>query len=737
MTFENGHILIKTGILEQKIALTTNSILARSWTVAGRNILASSRYPQTRNFSLEFSRANPDRRPKGLQPGDAPSRPTGSHEIDRLIYGSAMEDDAASGVRWDDPVYVTGPLLRDHASGITHRISRPNQEMVVLTLSIPLVKPNVLKNVEIVLYYEVFEKYPVIRKRLEVHNRSGHWLRLRNLLIEDFELTAAVGSPVLLTPWVREIDPSLAGFTSYDQRYGFIAGSEIPSGLRRVTNGATMGYTRDLFEWVLGPAEAFVSEPVFYFAFSGEVQRTASAVSTPMDRVVEGPLQRFLDRQVIQPAKSLPLVAPQWVTWAGFGAKIDDALIRQQANLAARAGFKQLLIDDGWQGDRVGTDVDAKKFPDFSATAKYVRSLGLSLGLWVADFRGGDSRDLRRRPDARIEPPRVMHRKPEQPLYAMSFSSPWRDEYARDLVRLHESFGVDYFKQDLTAFLYGNIAGEHGGRTKKDSLLRSLRGLLASQDEIRRLAPNIVTELTHEIYWGTPGASCDIAALKHATQFHTPLNDCLGELPPWGKAPPAMTTGAHRQLLLDGCAQSRERFFAHRGLPLHRIEFYALATQNYQGSLTPEIQDRQVASMLVGAPLTFSGDLRWLTDENIAHYRRRFDLLERLQRTYDIYRHYQFSGVPAPTDQDWHWWGKLNESGVGAVVVLRGSGGADSRAVNLPWVDRERRYRVTACFAGKNLGEYSGAELQERGLAISLAAYGQEILELADAGNRP
>ena len=49
--------------------------------------------------------------------------------------------------------------------------------------------------------------------------------------------------------------------------------------------------------------------------------------------------------------------------------------------------------------------------------------------------------------------------------------------------------------------------------------------------------------------------------------------------------------------------------------------------------------------------------------------------MQRLERAYGIYKHFQFSGVPEPTDVDWHWWGKLNAAGHGAVVVLRGSGG--------------------------------------------------------------
>ena len=80
-----------------------------------------------------------------------------------------------------------------------------------------------------------------------------------------------------------------------------------------------------------------------------------------------------------------------------------------------------------------------------------------------------------------------------------------------------------------------------------------------------------------------------------------------------------------------------------------------------------------------------------LSEENIARYRQRFEIVKRLEKTYGIYRRFQFSGVPAPTDSDWHWWGKLDEDGYGAVVVVRGSGGQGHRAVNIPWVESERR----------------------------------------------
>jgi hypothetical protein len=133
-----------------------------------------------------------------------------------------------------------------------------------------------------------------------------------------------------------------------------------------------------------------------------------------------------------------------------------------------------------------------------------------------------------------------------------------------------------------------------------------------------------------------------------------------------------------------------------------------------------------VCSWLLGAPSVFSGDLSSLTPEQIARYRDRFDTIKRLQQTYDIYRHFQYSGVPEPTDTDWHWWGKLDEQGCGAVVVLRGSAGDGARAVNIPWVRPDKQYGVTALFSGRKLGD-------DGKIKLTLPPLGQEILELTTA----
>jgi hypothetical protein len=229
---------------------------------------------------------------------------------------------------------------------------------------------------------------------------------------------------------------------------------------------------------------------------------------------------------------------------------------------------------------------------------------------------------------------------------------------------------------------------------------------------------------------------CDIAALKHVSLFHIPPNDYSGAGPtktPFDADAKAWNLDPQktREQLVRGCFNARQRLFAHRGLPLQCIEYYAAATVNVRGSLTPQVQDRQVCSWLMGIPSVFAGDLTSLTEENILRYRRSFDIVKRLQRDYDIYRHFQYSGVPEPTDTGWHWWGKLNGDGYGAVVVLRGSAGEQQRSVNIPWVVATRNYRVVGLLGATQYGTFTGEQLQSGAIRMTLPKLGQEILELA------
>ncbi len=720
---------LRAGILARTLDVSGGNLTTTKLTVDGVEALDGP----TDELSFVVTSASPNVRPIGLRPGEGAEVDLDSGEganTDTLTEkrGEGVSD--STNVTWIDPVQVES---RAWAS----LVEPPQLSWQGLRGGIHLhwfraegKSGGPLAGLSTTVYYETVDNHPAIRKWVEIENHGRSWRKLSNLTIDNIALGGALLHPTELTPSERGARACVVGFSAADRSRGLLCVSEVPSALRAIGERGAMGYNPDLFEWILGPGERFTSEPVFLYAYSGKVEETISGVSTPLDRTVEGPYLRYLEAHIGIAGRSAPVCAPLWASWTNFGPKIDDAIVREQADIAARCGFNTLELDCGWQAGIHGVTPDPQKFPDFAATARHVRSKGLRLGLWVSDYRTDYDKDLREMREGLVIP--TIRR---WGGVAMSWTSPWREYYARDLVETSKRYDVSYFKQDFSNIKFGDIAEGHESRSRRESALRGLRGLLTAQDKIRAGAPEVAAEITHEIYWGTPGVPCDLAVLKHAALYHIPPNDYSGVghwkqrfSKDWTYDPARM-----HELLLRGCWNARQRFYAHRGLPLYGIEYYGAATVNIAGSLTPEVQDRQVCSWLMGEPSVFSGDLASLTEENIQRYRARFDLLKRLQKDYGIYYHFQYSGVPQPTDTDWHWWGKLNERGCGAVVVLRGSGGAEERATNVPWVKATSRYHVRACFADKQLGTFTGRQLQAGAVKLALPAYGQEILELAPA----
>lgn len=726
-------IRITAGVLERIIRVSGGNVTTERLTVSGTSLTEG----HAKELSFRITRAEPNRNPLDLLPlqnnaaalSVAESKANDTDAL-KISGQSKLEPQATSGQgQWRDARTFTAATWGDcfDLSAVAVAPLRPGVQRVVIRGR--SLKDPVLAGVSVNLIYEVYAGYPVIRKWVEIHNNSANWLKVDNLLTDDIKVGSGFVQGAELTPSERGATSSIIAFVKPDNTKGVMVASEVPSALRNITELGASGYSTNYFEWVIGPAESFVSEPSFLYGFSGDVIKTASAESLPLDRAVEGGFKDFLREHLGVSPAHVQIPAPLWCSWSNFGHVINDALIREQADIAAKCGFALLQIDDGWQKDRLGITPDPKTFPDFDATCAYIRSKGLRLGLWVSCFRSRDAGDFKALPKAAISPE-------VQRLtgVAMSFASSWSSYHANDLVFLHDRFGATYFKQDFSNIQFGDLAVGHHSRTRKESLLRGLRGLLESQALVRHLAPDVANEITHEIYWGTPGTPCDLAALKNVSLYHVPPNDYSGcghfkERPNEGWSRYGVAT-LHEKLL-KGCMNARTRFYAHRGLPLECIEYYGAATVNWKGSLTPQVQDRQICSWLMGSPSVYAGDLASLTEENIARYRSRFDMLKRLETTYGIYRHFQYSGVPAPTDTDWHWWGKLDARGCGAVVVLRGSTGADARAINIPWVDPAQTYTVTGLFANKQWGKFTGKQLQAGELTLTLPVFGQEIMELA------
>ena len=90
------------------------------------------------------------------------------------------------------------------------------------------------------------------------------------------------------------------------------------------------------------------------------------------------------------PANGLAKTPPMgWNSWNKFRTNIDDATVRGIADAMVSngmkdAGYRYIIIDDGWQGSRDANGAIAPNpnFPDMKALSAYVHSKGLLLGIY-------------------------------------------------------------------------------------------------------------------------------------------------------------------------------------------------------------------------------------------------------------------------------------------------------------------------------------------------------------------
>lgn len=764
---QGTQIIFRAGLLSRDLSTAEGNLTGTSFQISGEELLQSAAEEVT--FTVHF--AQPNREPIGIKPGESGVEPKSaklpmSFPMKSLKH---MEEDYVDtkGVEWISPVSVSSKNWNQIFNTMRTQVYTPSAGVTRLDIIVQSER-GAAKGLRCTLTYEVYDGYPVVRKWVTFTNHGSAWIKIKDCILEGTVLKPEFRNQKVMAPgavdragamdhdaqelqelgnevlaWV--IFPSIISFGKKDGSAGVIAGSEIPSAIREIHDDGSMGYRKELFEWVLGPDETFTSEPVFYYGYSGETWETASVPSTPRDRAAERPFRDFVSQHIGVAADNVKLYTPVWSIWEVSWRHVTDTMLREQAPIAARCGFKQIEVDAGWQWDNLGRRVDEVKFPDFAETCRYIESLGMKFSLWISNYRSVGSRDLERHADLRSVPLITKKRKLGDG-YGMSYASAWREYFARDLVELYHQYGIIGFKEDHCNIRSGDIGLGHESRTRKESLLRGFRGTFAMKDMISHIAPEVITNVTHETYWDNPNPGADLAVLKHSVAYHIPPNrhdggEDLFMFKARGKEPETKYYGgaesAHaaaeirRKAFIDGCMLAREQMYAHRALPMRCLQFFALITINQDGSLTPLVQDRQVCSLLMGAPFLYSGDLTTLTEENINRYANRFELVNSLNKKYDIYKHFQFSGVPVPTDTDWHWWGKLNKKGYGAVVILRGSGGEKQRVINIPWVMTDKQYKVRACFAEENLGTFTGKQLQEGKINLSLPAYGQEILEVA------
>jgi len=91
--------------------------------------------------------------------------------------------------------------------------------------------------------------------------------------------------------------------------------------------------------------------------------------------------QRFVEAAVAQPARDPNFPYVMWDSW-GYQQNIDDVILRQNAEIAARIGVELFVVDLGWARQIGDWRPDPRKFPNgLRPLSDYVHSLGMRFGI--------------------------------------------------------------------------------------------------------------------------------------------------------------------------------------------------------------------------------------------------------------------------------------------------------------------------------------------------------------------
>ena len=157
--------------------------------------------------------------------------------------------------------------------------------------------------------------------------------------------------------------------------------------------------------------------------------------------------------------KDFPLPPSGWCSWYYYYQSVDASQIRQNARWIAKNlkayGAKFIQIDDGWQGKGHGAGDNRNWFkvndrfaPGMNKLAAFIKSLGLTPGIWLAPQGQSSPTVVKDHPGAFILDADTSVSKTWEGMYLVDPSSKAGLNYLKSLFTMLKGWGYDYFKID-------------------------------------------------------------------------------------------------------------------------------------------------------------------------------------------------------------------------------------------------------------------------------------------------
>jgi len=522
--------------------------------------------------------------------------------------------------------------------------------------------------VEVVLYYTLFENYPIITRNVSFKNLGKEELKLTKALSccidffdNEYDLVQFEGA------WGRERYPKVRAIEKGIMQVESMRGHSSPNfnpfviikrkntgefqgeaiGINLVYSGNflarteagsfggfrfTMGINPTWFLWPLGENEEFYTPEVI-------ITYTNDGLNDLSQNI-----HRFMNNQLVRsPYKNKP--RPILLNnWEATEMNFDEEKILKIARKGKEAGVELFVLDDGWFGKRnndyAGLGdwfVNTDKLPDgISGLSKKINEIGLDFGLWIEPEMVNEDSDLyRAHPDWVLAAP---NRKKTLGRHQMvlDYSKPEVVDYIYDMLhKVISTASISYIKWDMnraiTECYSQNVPADRQGMVYHKYIM----GVYSLYERLIQEFPNILFESC-----ASGGGRFDAGMLYYAPQAW-----CSDDT--------------------DGHERVKIQYGTSYGYPISSIGAHVSASPNQQTGRTMDIDDR--ANIACFGTFGYELDLNEVSEEEFERVKKQIEFMKKYRGLFQYGTLYR---LQSPFEKNTASWMVVSEDKNLAIVVI-------------------------------------------------------------------
>ena len=484
------------------------------------------------------------------------------------------------------------------------------------------------KDIDVTLFYQVYDEFPVIRKWIKILNKSDIPIIINKISWEKLNLLTSSKNNISV---YEDYFSKEVKFTSISMRdcsilvhdkekhMGLIVSTEAVGCLKKLevykNNDEIKVMLNDdnqtIFEKELEAKEEFTSPECFILLYN----------NPNFNDVIDNEYHNFLGENLIK-VKSEKVPNAIWMSWGqDMRADIDRKLLLENINIAHEIGVDMVIVDSGWY-DRMGDyNHNPEKFPNgLEEISDYIHSKGMKLSLWFAMTTvDNESKIYKKHPEwVALDD----DRRPICMLYnhpVMCAASDFKNYIIDKFNSVIKRYKVDNVKIDIQAlrnpyiskYQYGCTNTGHYHRNKEQSFWLINEAVLDICRKLRKENKKLSVNLTCETMGYQFGI--DIGQFKSSD-----MNCCVvieGNL-----------TSLRREIFKKARVVLPDVMNSSFCMISDKNKVYSIAT----GALTI---------------MQISGDLRKLTEDEKNIYKYWFGWIKKQREREDFYKYYKISDV--------------------------------------------------------------------------------------------